>query len=383
MTIKDFLNSKPLYYKNIDYTRMPRAYESVKERLSLPKIIHVVGTNGKGSTGRFLAYMLFKKGYKTGHYTSPHILRFNERIWINAKDIDDESLENAHKKLLNILPKEFQESLSYFEYTTLLAAVSFEGLDFAVMEAGLGGEFDATNVFDKELSLITAIDFDHQAFLGNSIEKIARTKIRSIRKKAILGYQKHNSVEEIAKEVAKEKECKLYMLDELLSEEEKSDIKEFISKKAYPIFFSENLSLAFAAGKVLGVSFKIEDCMDLQIFGRFQKVADNVVLDVGHNPLAAKAIERELMPDTVLVYNAYEDKDFKEVLKILKPKIKRVEIIDIKDERAVDKEELIKVLRELGIKFRDFKKIEKEEEYLVFGSFRVAEEFLKGGFSAS
>ena len=186
MSLADFLNKKPLYYKEIDYERMPRIWARVKKHFNLPKIIHIVGTNGKGSSGRFLAYYLYKSGFKTGHYTSPHILKFNERIWIDGKDIDDESLEKFHESLLLILSKEEADSLSYFEYTTLLAVFSMQKCDYIVLEAGLGGEYDATSVFDNILTLVTSIDFDHKAFLGESIEEIARTKLNAVKRAMIL-----------------------------------------------------------------------------------------------------------------------------------------------------------------------------------------------------
>ena len=103
MTLESFLRDKPLYYTEIDYTRMPRIYEKVRSHFTASNIIHLLGTNGKGTTGRFLASALFHKGYKTGHYTSPHILEFNERVWINGKNASYESLEVAHKKLQSIL----------------------------------------------------------------------------------------------------------------------------------------------------------------------------------------------------------------------------------------------------------------------------------------
>ncbi len=382
MKLKDFLASKPLFYKEIDYQRMPKAFESIKKRLLLPKIIHIVGTNGKGSTGRFLAFLLLKNGFKVGHYTSPHILRFNERIWLNGKDIDEASLEKAHKELFEILPNEFKDSLSYFEYTTLLSIKAFENVDFAILEAGLGGEFDGTNVFKKELSLISTIGFDHQSFLGEKIEDIALTKIRSIDKNAILGYQKYHKVVDVAKKVAKEKGANLFLVDELLDENEKEKIKDFIKEKAFPSYFIQNLSLAYAAAKFLKVKPNLEQIKDIEIFGRFQRVLKNVIIDVGHNPLSAKEIVKNIKKDIVLVYNTYEDKDYKEILKILKPKIKRVEIIDIDDERVVKKEILKSALKELKINYCDFKEIRKSEEYLVYGSFKVVERFLKEHFAS-
>ena len=162
--LSSFLDNKPLYYNEIDYTRMPRVYKSIQKSLKLPKIIHLIGTNGKGTTGRFLATALYSNGYAVGHYTSPHILNFNERIWLNGSDIEDEKLEFAHEKLLSLLSKKDALSLSYFEYTTLLAMYIYQEVDYLVLEAGLGGEYDATSVFKNDLTLVTIIDMDHEAF---------------------------------------------------------------------------------------------------------------------------------------------------------------------------------------------------------------------------
>jgi len=134
--LESFLANKPLFYDEIDYTRMPRIYKSIKNEIKLPKIIHLVGTNGKGTTGRFLASALYSLGYNTGHYTSPHILEFNERIWLNGKNVSNETLDNFHQKLLRLLAAEDAEALSYFEYTTLLALLIYQECDYVILEAG-------------------------------------------------------------------------------------------------------------------------------------------------------------------------------------------------------------------------------------------------------
>ena len=200
--LEAFLKNKPLYYNEIDYTRMPRVYAKIKDRVKLPKIIHIIGTNGKGTTGRFLATALYSLGFSTGHYTSPHILEFNERIWRNGKNIATTELEKAHKELLQLLTPEDADALSYFEYTTLLALLCYKECEYVVLEAGLGGEYDATAVFENILTLVTPIDFDHEAFLGSSIEEIATTKLNAVQSAAILARQLHNEVATIAKEIA-------------------------------------------------------------------------------------------------------------------------------------------------------------------------------------
>lgn len=216
MNLEKYLNSKPLYYDEIDYTRMPRVYEKVKHFFKIPKIIHIVGTNGKGTTGRFLASALYERGFSTGHYTSPHILEFNERIWLNGQNISNSALNEAHTKLQKILTKEDADALSYFEYTTLLAMLIYEECDFVVMEAGLGGEHDATAVFPKCLTLVTPIGYDHEAFLGNSIEEIASTKLNAIKNSAILANQVYGEVYEVANKKAKERKLDIFKVDELL-----------------------------------------------------------------------------------------------------------------------------------------------------------------------
>ncbi len=97
-SLEEVLNHKTMYYDKIDFSIVKKSWDILSSQITLPFVIHIVGTNGKGSTGRFLAYYLNKKSFKTLHYSSPHILKFNERIWINAEDSSDEQLNFAHKK---------------------------------------------------------------------------------------------------------------------------------------------------------------------------------------------------------------------------------------------------------------------------------------------
>jgi len=375
--LADFLATKPLYYKEIDYTRMPRAWESVKEHFSLPTIIHVIGTNGKGSTGRFLAHYLHKCDLKIGHYTSPHVLRFNERIWLNGFDVEDKMLEQNHQKLLSLLSSEFQESLSYFEYTTLLAMLCFEGSDYIVLEAGLGGEYDATSVFGSDLTLVTPISIDHEAFLGDTIEKIAKTKLNAVRKFAILGKQEYKEVYKVSKVLSRKKGVEIFRYDYFFSYDEIAESKETIRSLFMADFFAENLLLAMAGAKFFGFEIDFNKFDNFKLFGRCQKISDNVTIDVGHNIAAAKALMSHFKNSKiVLVYNSYSDKDYEEILKILKPVIKRVEILPILNERVEQKEILERTLETLKIEFDNFHKINQNEQYLIFGSFSVVEEFL-------
>jgi dihydrofolate synthase/folylpolyglutamate synthase len=374
-----FLAQKPLYYDKIDYDRFPRIYDKIKKHFRLPKIIHIVGTNAKGSTGRALAHILHKSGKSVGHYSSPHIINFNERIWINGKDVTNEVLESFHGKLLKLLLKEDQEALSYFEYTTLLAMLIFcESCEYVVLEAGLGGEYDATNVFDKVLSIITPIGFDHESFLGKTIEEIATTKINSVRQDMLIAPQEEHVVYEIARKKVEEVQSNLFFASSYLHDSFYEELKTFIERNEYAGFFYDNFATAFCAFNLLGFTVDISLLEGLQLFGRAQKIAPNITLDVGHNPMAAKALVRHFSgKKVILVYNSYSDKEYEQILKILKPIILRVEVLEICSMRALAKNSLHVTLDKLDIKYKNFEQIEADKEYLVFGSFSVAEAFIK------
>ena len=373
-----FLEAKPLYYKEIDHKRVHVAYTLLKPHIKQPRTIHIVGTNGKGSTGRMLAYLAYKSGLKVGHYTSPHILKFNERIWLDGVDSSDEVLEAAHQRLFAILGREMSESLSYFEYTTLLAFMVFENCDLMVLEAGLGGEFDATNVCDKELSIITPIGIDHQAFLGESIEEIARTKIRSIQKKVLLAPQVYDEVLVVAKEIADNVGADLCVCPRVNTQVDPYGLKKIAEVKGWADYLIDNATVALQALELLEIPYDINDLKSLDLFGRFYALTDNIRIDVGHNPLAAQAIEKALDKEVVLIYNSLDDKDYEEVLRILKPKVKRVEVIKIDSQRATTLEAIEEALEKVGLKYSNFNnEINDDEDYLVFGSFYVVEAFLK------
>jgi len=373
-----FLAKKPLYYKEIDHKRVYEAYGLLRLHIDHPRTVHVVGTNGKGSTGRMVAYMAYSSGLHVGHYTSPHILRFNERIWLDGSDASDDLLEGAHQKLYTLLGKEMSDTLTYFEYTTLLALVVFEKCDLMVLEAGLGGEFDATNVCDKELSIITPIGLDHQAFLGETIEEIAATKIRSIQKKVLLSPQVYDEVVEVAKDIAQDVGAELRVCLKDNRQVDPYGLVKIAQQKGWGDYLIDNARVAVKALDILEISYDLNHLKTLELFGRFYLLTDNIRIDVGHNPLAALAIEKALAEKVVLIYNSLDDKDYETVLRILKPKVKRVEIIPIASQRATTLEEIERALQNVEINYRNFQNtIEPDEKYLVFGSFYVVEAFLK------
>ena len=379
--LKNFLDTKPLYYDKIDYSRMPRVYESIKDKIQLPKIIHLIGTNGKGTTGRFLATALHSLGNKVGHYTSPHILHFNERIHLNGSDISDELLNKSHLELLKLLSKEDADSLSYFEYTTLLAIYIYQDMDYVILEAGLGGERDATAVFTKYLTLVTPIDIDHEAFLGSDISSIALTKMNAIQNIAIMAQQKHTDIKIVADKLLCQKDIQILDVDSLISLEDKLKIEKISQENNLAPYLQNNLTLAVSALNYMGLSYGVEDFKNSRLFGRLTQYRENILLDVGHNVLAARSIYESLNGSKyTLVYNSYKDKNYKEILEILRTILNDIEIIELKDERVEELDVLKGIVEEMGFEFKIFSEIQKSKQYLVFGSFSVVEEFLKVGY---
>ncbi len=369
-----FLDSKPLYYKEIDHDRVHIAYNILKAHIKHPPTIQLVGTNGKGSTGRMIAHLAHSSGLSVGHYSSPHIVRFNERIWIDGADVTDERLDGAHHRLQHILGMQMSSSLSYFEYTTLLALVIFEECELVVLEAGLGGEWDATSVVPKELSVITPIGIDHQAFLGDTIDSIATTKLNSIDKVALLAPQPYSKTIEIAREIAQHRGATLH----LTSTKYQQTLEHIITQKGWGRYLCDNAMTALEALDIIGIEYDIEELYTLELFGRYSLYRENIRIDVGHNPLAATAIANTLEDSVVLIYNSLDDKDYTEVLSILSPHIKRVEIIELESQRAATLTQIESALTELQIEYRYFSgEIDESESYLVFGSFYTVEKFLK------
>ncbi|WP_169777271.1 Mur ligase family protein [Campylobacter mucosalis] len=387
MRLDEFLSSKPLFYKEIDYSRMPRAYESIKGHLKPFKIVHIIGTNGKGSTGRFLAQILHLNGKSVGHYTSPHIFDFRERFWLNDDVVGDELLELAHQKLLEILPDEFKVKTSYFEYATLLAAVLFSQCDYFICEAGMGGEYDATNVFDKILSLFTPIGFDHTAVLGDSLEKISSTKFKAMSKNVILNDNMNEISAKIAKDLAVYYGSNLHFSYEILNQNDRQAIQDYAKRQNLPDFLISNFTLAYSGAKFLLNDVDIKNLSSLRLRGRCEQISPNLYVDVGHNELGAMVVAKHFNGKKLrLIFNSFADKDFKAVLKTLKPIIKDVLIFEYESsERELGGAGLHLALSELGFEFRKFDqndleiiKLQKDSElYLVFGSFYLVEAFLK------
>lgn len=257
------------------------------------KTIHVAGTNGKGSTCSFLASLLKENGGKIGLFTSPHIFDFRERIRINGKEISEEEVLSVCNEIktanLPIQP-------SFFEITFVMAMLHFAAnkCDLAVIETGLGGRLDATNVLEPLLSVITNISFDHQYLLGNSLEEIATEKAGIIKQKIpVLVAEQRIELQRLFAEKAALEKSKIYYLN-------RSRITPF----AIASYQQTNFQTALQALEIIEIEFT-EELINKAIknlfrnsglYGRFQKIKDNptIIIDAAHNIGGIQTLSSEL-----------------------------------------------------------------------------------------
>ncbi|ADU40332.1 bifunctional protein FolC [Helicobacter pylori 35A] len=376
--LKAFLETKPKEYHKFDPSRFIQIYKDFKNAFFeiQAKVIHVVGTNGKGSTGRFLTLLLADQNFKVLHFTSPHVFEFRERFFLNGSIVEESVLENAHQQLQS---HAFSSACSYFEYATLLAVMLAKDCDYLVLEAGLGGEFDSTNALEKTLSVFTPIDYDHKEFLGDSLESIAQTKLKAMGSLNIIAPQQE-LVLSVAQKIAKEKHAKLILVPNKISK----GVRDYIERHHLACFLAMNLEVALKAFETLMPCKEqevLKNLKPLDLIGRCELLSPNILIDVGHNPHSAKALKEEIKrifnTKIILIYNCYQDKDAFLVLEILKPVVKKVLILELHEERVIKLEKLKGILETLGLEYALFEDLKENENYLVYGSFLVANAFYK------
>lgn len=373
MDLDSYLDSKGAEYAPFNPKRAHNIFKKLKPNLCLPKkIIHIIGTNGKGSTGRFITLGLEQHNLSVFHFTSPHLFEVNERFYKNGKNLESSVLESAHLFLQQF---DFIKQASYFEYLTFLALILAQDCDVLILEAGLGGEFDSTSVIESDICVFTSISYDHQEILGSKIEQIATTKLNAMAKLNFIAPQPFKTTINIAKRIAKQKQAKLIFInDEILD----SALLTYAKKYKLAPFLQENLWVAKNVLDFLGKSFDFGILRAFDLPYRAYKIQKNILLDVGHNEGCAREIAKIVGAKKVfLVYNTFFQKDVYKILKILKPIIKRVLILEVLHERILPKADLINVCEELRIPFGNFTHINQESEYVVFGSFSVVKEFLE------
>ena len=347
--------------------------------------VHIAGTNGKGSTASFIASVLMEGGYKTGLYTSPHLLRFTERITINGKELSDERLVYYVKGLR---PAIETSGATFFEAATAVAFLYFadEAVDLAVVETGLGGRFDATNIVVPLVSVITNVSFDHMEHLGNTLPRIAREKGGIIKAGVpVVTGAEDRQVLSVFDRMARQKNTTLYHIDRIAS------AARIPGRRAGD---TVRLTSGFMGGRVVrpglagehqanNARLAIATC-DLLLrehrtrFPRISKAAvvrgiqrvrhntglhgrlermnwrGKVLLDVAHNPAGTQTLVRALprgaRSPKVAVFGVMKDKDYGKMLEALSGTVPAIVVVAPGTGRALSSQRLFREAQKRGAK---------------------------------
>jgi dihydrofolate synthase/folylpolyglutamate synthase len=338
--------------------------------------IHIAGTNGKTSTSRMIDSLLFATGMRTGRFTSPHLESYLERIAINGQSIDPKEIIFAYNDIaayLDLMDEKFDNPISFFEAITALAFVAFaeHPIDVGVIEVGMGGTWDATNVIDADVSVVMPIDYDHMEYLGNTLSEIASTKAGVIKEGGfvVLAEQQPEAAVELLRRAAEvgadiAREGIEYELlsravaigGQLISVKGINDTYEDI----FIPLHGKHQALNAASALVAVEAFFGDQPLDIESVragfaavtspGRCEIVHRDptVILDAAHNPHGARALaetlESEFTFDEVIgVVAIFGDKDAAGVLKELEPILNSVIVTQSSSPRAMPVEELEKV----------------------------------------
>ena len=339
------------------------------------KLIHIAGTNGKGSTTSMITEILIGAGYKVGMYTSPFIEEFEERIQINGENIPKEKLAQLITKIKYAVDKVIEEGYNHpteFEIITVLMFLYFatEEVDFAVVEVGLGGRLDSTNVITPILSVITSISFDHTNLLGNTLEEIATEKAGIIKSGIpTVIYPQEEVAEIVISSKCQELDSKLYKINKedakLINIIKEDKIYQQVKVKLddeydvkLPLLGEHqilNLAVALKALEVikdkapkLNRESIVKSLATVRWNGRLEIMSNSpyVVIDGAHNIQGITQLDKNIKKyfeykDMYLILGILADKDVEDMVKVITPKAKKVFTVTPNSMRAETAEELM------------------------------------------
>ena len=381
-------------------------------------VITVGGTNGKGSVCAFLSRIYTEAGFKTGTLTSPHLIRFNERIAIDCQPVSDETITASFER---IEAARGDTSLTYFEFNTLAAVDIFmrENVDVMILEVGLGGRLDAVNIFDTDCAVITGIDLDHQAYLGNTIEDVAFEKAGIFRsgKPVVCGQNPpperlKNHAESLGAELLlagrdfdytkleqQQWSFRFHPLSGCLPERNRHSLPMPALRGGYQL---NNAACALAATECLydrlpaDIGAVKRGLLLVENPGRFQVLPGRplVVLDVGHNPHAARALRQSLIAlffakKRTAVFSMLNDKDIDGVIETVRDQFDEWHVAPLNLPRGCSAQELADRLAAHGISaVRVFDSVsaafsaalsvaQDDDRIVVFGSFHTVAEAMQ------
>jgi dihydrofolate synthase/folylpolyglutamate synthase len=335
--------------------------------------VHVAGTNGKGSVASTLASILYQSGYKVGLYTSPHLVRFNERICINNRQISNQDVVKSYLAVKQVHHGDREPT--FFEFSTAMALYVFgrQHVDWAIIETGMGGRLDATNIVNPALTIITNVSLEHRNYLGNTLAEIAREKGGIIKKNIpVVTAIRQKQALALVEQIAKEKSAPLYRLgkDFKVRRNRSGGFSYYGIENVWHDlhiallgrFQVDNTALALATSELLNrnnsaISLQsIKDGLSKTRWpGRLEIVCDDplIILDGAHNFVAARNLAKffsEKLADRniTLVVGILDDKPYAAMLKSLLPACSRAIITRAKSDRALAPERLYATAKEIG-----------------------------------
>ena len=357
--------------KEIDLSldRVKTVFERLQINIPEKNVFLIGGTNGKGTTTSILEQLFYKNGYKTGAFTSPHLTQYNERVRINLNHSSDKDWISAFEIIETVRG---DTPLTYFEFSTLAAFQMLSNCDCEAwfIEVGLGGRLDATNIIESSVSLLTSIAMDHEDWLGDSIDKIAREKVGIAKINTPLIFGDVAAIDEI------EKGC-LEKGAELRRKE--NDFKSFVDQNHF--FFKglsqsindivipqswgdgeiDNLTTALAAMEANEEFFPSHDLLqevlnEFILPGRFEilDLTHRWILDVAHNPAAAQNLRQRIdrsnfNPGYSMIFSMMKDKQIELYLNAFKDLVHTWIICEMKTERSFKLKKIEKKMRKMGI----------------------------------
>ena len=297
---------------NQNNEKLKKIYELLGKPCKNKKIVHIAGTNGKGSTATFLENIFFAAGYSVAKFTSPHILRFNERILVNKEMISDEDVVKYCEAVMNVL-EENGLQINFFEIATFVALLYFKekNPDFIFLETGLGGRYDATNIVKSTIAAITNVSFDHVALLGNSLYEIADRKAGIIKDGELCIYaQNLGELEEAVKRETDNSVNVLKKYKNLQVELDNRNYKTVVKitenknlEKTFVLplfgkFQANNFLIAYEIAKIYEIDDKAiqNGVSQISLAGRFEIFSQDptTILDVAHNEDSVKVLTENL-----------------------------------------------------------------------------------------
>ena len=342
MNLEEYLQSFSHGKKKQSLETMEYFMKKLNNPQEKQKFIHIAGTNGKGSCTEMMTNILLKSGYKVGKFISPHLIKYNERISVNNINISNEEMEKIIEEIDPLIMEYGKENVTLFELETIMAIIYFyrKKCDIVVMEVGLGGMYDCTNIIYPEISVINSIGYDHMQFLGNTIEEIAYQKAGIIKENSKTVYIcQENEADNVIINKCKEENNKLYLIkrEDVKSYSYNNEFQEFDYKDYKNIRVKlkgksqiYNASICLEAVNILKDNYKLpeekvrEGIESVIHRGRFETLWNEptIIYDGGHNELAIKNFINSVnmyYKDNKKVYiiSLLKSKDYKTILKLL------------------------------------------------------------------